>query len=218
VVVVRITLLPEGQPTNPVRHRTRAGRRHPGHPDARTPDTTKPIAADGPQWSKSLISNVFLVAWGGIEPPTRGFSRQITLGLGVLLSRRNVTAFGSAGCREWVLTEPVAELPGVGRAMPIRNVEWNQRYSGGPAELPLMDSHGGPAGGGRGWGRQCSPWRRYGPAMPTWARLSRSASPARQETLLGSWPQRASGGFDRKLTFNGAERVPDGTYRRIAPL
>lgn len=35
--------------------------------------------------------------------------------------------------------------------MPIRNVEWNQRYSGGLAELPLMDSHGVPAGGRQGW-------------------------------------------------------------------
>ena len=163
---------------------------------------------NGLQCANTCKPLICMVAWGGIEPPTRGFSRQITLGPGVVVSRRNVTALSPAAGPSVVLTEPVAELAGVGRPMPMRNVEWNQRYSGGPAELPLMDSHGGPAGGGRGWGRQCSPWRRYGPAMPTWARLGRSASPARQETLLGSWPQRASGGFDRKLTFNGAERVP----------
>ena len=29
----------------------------------------------------------------------------------------------------------------------MRNVEWNQGHSGGPAEPPLMDSHGAP----RGW-------------------------------------------------------------------
>ena len=26
--------------------------------------------------------------------------------------------------------------------MPMRNVEWNQRHSGGPAELSLMDRYG----------------------------------------------------------------------------
>ncbi len=40
------------------------------------------------------------------------------------------------------VTEPVAELPGVGGAMPMRNVEWNQRYSGGPPELLLMGRYG----------------------------------------------------------------------------
>ena len=49
------------------------------------------------------------MAWGGIEPPTQGFSIQSTGSGGVSVSRRNVTGF--PGFRGWPSpsTEPAAE-------------------------------------------------------------------------------------------------------------
>jgi len=68
------------------------------------------------------------------------------LGSAVPVSRSNVTVLSLVAGPSAVLTEPVTELAGVGRPIPMRNVEWNQRYSGGPAELPLMVPFGAPRG------------------------------------------------------------------------
>ncbi len=100
-----------------------------------------------------------VVAWGGIEPPTRGFSRQSTVRLGAPLSRRSVTVFGSAGCPAVAVTEPVAELPGVGRPMPMLNVEWNQGHGGGVGRTVAdglawgAEGVAGAGTGGRLWPR-----------------------------------------------------------------
>jgi hypothetical protein len=51
-----------------------------------------------------------LVAWGGIEPPTQGFSIQGTSSGGVSLSPRNVTGFARLVPSPSPATEPVAEL------------------------------------------------------------------------------------------------------------
>jgi len=50
-----------------------------------------------------------LVAWGGIEPPTRGFSRQRTLRLAPRPKPRSVTLFWSSDPWPTLLTEPAAE-------------------------------------------------------------------------------------------------------------
>ena len=50
-----------------------------------------------------------LVAWGGIEPPTQGFSIQRTRTSGVSVSRRNVTSFPGFGGWPSPSTEPAAE-------------------------------------------------------------------------------------------------------------
>jgi hypothetical protein len=57
----------------------------------------------------------FLVAWGGIEPPTQGFSIQATGSVCIRLSAGIVTPFWPPSpCRE-AFTEPVAEPFGSGR-------------------------------------------------------------------------------------------------------
>ena len=52
---------------------------------------------------------VILVAWGGIEPPTRGFSRQRALRLEPQTTPRSVTLFWPAALCPSRLTEPSAE-------------------------------------------------------------------------------------------------------------
>ena len=70
-----------------------------------------------------------MVAWGGIEPPTQGFSIQRTVRFWVLVSRRNVTSFPVSVVLLVPSTEPVAKLY---RALGLnghRFSEWNQRNS-----------------------------------------------------------------------------------------
>ena len=55
-----------------------------------------------------------LVAWGGIEPPTQGFSIQATTVVCTKLSLRIVTGFSLLSTCSALLTEPVAEPLRVG--------------------------------------------------------------------------------------------------------
>jgi hypothetical protein len=50
-----------------------------------------------------------LVAWGGIEPPTQGFSIQSTSTFVSIVSRRNVTSFAVLASWSYPSTEPAAE-------------------------------------------------------------------------------------------------------------
>ena len=50
-----------------------------------------------------------MVAWGGIEPPTQGFSIQRTRTSGVSVSRRNVTSFPGLVVLLGPSAEPAAE-------------------------------------------------------------------------------------------------------------
>jgi len=69
-----------------------------------------------------------LVAWGGIEPPTQGFSVQGTVASGCSLSPRSVTGFWFLALVGGVSSEPATELFGVGWRHGDRKVEWNQRH------------------------------------------------------------------------------------------
>ena len=61
------------------------------------------------------VGRCVLVAWGGIEPPTQGFSIQATARIHTGLSARIVTAFSPSLACAVPFTEPAAELFWVGR-------------------------------------------------------------------------------------------------------
>jgi hypothetical protein len=80
------------------------------------------------------------VAWGGIEPPTQGFSIQGTAASACSLSPRNVSGFAVLGVSGGAATEPAAELFGVGWGYGDRNVDWNQRNGDRGAETCRTDA------------------------------------------------------------------------------
>ena len=99
--------------------------------------------------------------------------------------------------------------------MAMPNVEWNQRYSGGSAELPLMDRYGGSAGvagGGVAGARRGGGMGRPGRLGLGWVRQHRRPVKRPCLALLSSASQRrlrSQADFQRRRASTGTRPTAD---------